>query len=53
VHNFHICRTDGITAAERLFGHAPPPLFEQVLARVPHDPLLGDWNYVIDASGVS
>ncbi|MBK1632336.1 hypothetical protein CKO31_16650 [Thiohalocapsa halophila] len=38
VHNFHICRADGTTAAERLFGHAPPPLFEQVLARVPLPP---------------
>jgi hypothetical protein len=38
VHNFHICRADGTTAAERLFGRAPPPLFEQVLARVPLPP---------------
>jgi hypothetical protein len=35
VHKFYIRRTDGATAAQRLFGHAPPPLFEQVLARVP------------------
>ena len=38
VHNFHIRRADGTTAAERLFGRAPPPLFEQVLARVPLPP---------------
>ena len=38
VHNFHIRRDDGTTAAERFFGRAPPPLFEQVLARVPLPP---------------
>jgi hypothetical protein len=35
VHNFHIRRPDGTTAAERFFGRAPPSLFEQLLARVP------------------
>jgi hypothetical protein len=35
VHNFHIRRADGTTAAERLFARASPPLFEQTLARVP------------------
>jgi transposase-like protein len=34
VHNFHICRTDGTTAAERLFGRAHAPFFEQLLDRV-------------------
>jgi hypothetical protein len=38
VHNFHIRRADGATAAERLFARAPPPLFEQVLARLPLPP---------------
>jgi hypothetical protein len=38
VHNFHIRRADATTAAERLFGRAPAPLFEQVLARVPLPP---------------
>jgi hypothetical protein len=38
VHNFHIRRADGTTAAERLFARAPPPLFEQILARVPLPP---------------
>jgi hypothetical protein len=38
VHNFHIRRPDGTTAAERFFGRAPPPLFEQLLARVPLPP---------------
>jgi len=37
-HNFHIRRADGTTAAERFFGRAPEPLFEQVLARVPLPP---------------
>jgi hypothetical protein len=37
-HNFHIRRADATTAAERFFGRAPPPLFEQVLARVPLPP---------------
>jgi hypothetical protein len=32
VHNFHIRRPDGTTAAERFFGRAPPPLFEQVIS---------------------
>ena len=34
VHNFHLRRTDGTTAAERFFGHAPEPLFEQAIQRV-------------------
>jgi hypothetical protein len=38
VHNFHIHRPDGTTAAERFFGRAPPPLFEQLIARVPLPP---------------
>ena len=38
VHNFLIRRADDTTAAERLFARAPPPLFEQVLARVPLPP---------------
>jgi transposase-like protein len=38
VHNFHIRRADGTTAAERLFGRAHTPLFEQLLDRVPLPP---------------
>jgi hypothetical protein len=38
MHNFHIRRPDGTTAAQRFFGRAPPPLFEQLLARVPLPP---------------
>jgi len=38
IHNFHLRRPDGRTAAERFFGRAHPPLFEQVLARVPLPP---------------
>jgi hypothetical protein len=38
VHNFYIERLDQTTAAERLFGRAPPPLFEQLLERVPLPP---------------
>jgi hypothetical protein len=38
VHNFHIRRPDGTTAAERFFGRAPPPLFEQLIARMPLPP---------------
>jgi hypothetical protein len=38
VHNFSIQRPDQTTAAERLFGRAPPPLFEQRLERVPLPP---------------
>ncbi|MFO7639988.1 MAG: DUF6399 domain-containing protein [Candidatus Competibacteraceae bacterium] len=38
VHNFHLRRTDGTTAAERFFGHAPEPLFEQAIQRVPLPP---------------
>ena len=35
VHNFHLRRPDGSTAAERFFGHAHEPLFDQVLQRLP------------------
>ncbi|QQO52777.1 MAG: hypothetical protein N838_04730 [Thiohalocapsa sp. PB-PSB1] len=38
VHNFHICRADGTTAAERFFGRAHPALFERLLLRVPLPP---------------
>lgn len=38
VHNFHIRRPDGSTAAERLFGRAHTPLFDQLLDRVPLPP---------------
>jgi hypothetical protein len=38
VHNFHIRRPDGSTAAQRFFGRAPPPLFEQLITRVPLPP---------------
>jgi hypothetical protein len=34
IHNYHIRRPDGTTAAERFFGRSHPPLFELVLARV-------------------
>jgi len=38
VHNFHIRRADGTTAAERLFGRTHPALFERLLLRVPLPP---------------
>jgi len=38
VHNFYIQRPNQTTAAERFFGRAPPPLFEQLLERVPLPP---------------
>jgi hypothetical protein len=38
VHNFYIRRADQTTAAERFFGRAPPPLFEQLLERMPLPP---------------
>lgn len=38
VHNFHIHRADGTTAAERFFGRTHPALFEQLLGRVPLPP---------------
>ena len=38
VHNFHIRRADGTTAAQRFFGRAHEPLLEQVIARVPLPP---------------
>ena len=34
VHNFHIRRADGTTAAERFFGRSHAPLFEQLIDRV-------------------
>jgi len=34
IHNYHIRRPDGTTAAERFFGRGHPLLFELVLARV-------------------
>jgi len=37
-HNFHIRRPDSTTAAQRFVGRAPPPLFEQIIARVPLPP---------------
>ena len=38
VHNFHIRRADGTTAAERFFGRAHESLFAQVLQQVPLPP---------------
>ena len=38
VHNFHIRRVDGTTAAERFFGRAHETLFAQVLQRMPLPP---------------
>ena len=38
VHNFYIRRPDQTTAAERFFGRAPLPLFEQLIERVPLPP---------------
>ena len=38
VHNFHIRRADGTTAAERLFARAHASLFEQLIDRVPLPP---------------
>jgi hypothetical protein len=38
IHNFHILRPDGTTAAERFFGQAHPPLFEHVLRQVSFPP---------------
>jgi hypothetical protein len=38
IHNFHIRRPDGTTAAERFFAQAHPPLFEQVLTQVSFPP---------------
>ncbi len=35
LHNFHLTRPDGTTAAERLFGRPHAPLFEQVVQRMP------------------
>ncbi len=34
IHNFHLRRPDGTTAAARFFGRAHPPLFEPVLGQV-------------------
>ncbi|EXJ11961.1 DUF6399 domain-containing protein [Imhoffiella purpurea] len=38
VHNYHIRRPDGTTAAERFFGRAHAPLFESLIERVPLPP---------------
>lgn len=38
LHNYHIRRSDGTTAAERFFGCPPKNLFEQVLQQLPHPP---------------
>ena len=38
VHNYHIRRADGTTAAERFFGRAHETLFAQVLQRMPLPP---------------
>lgn len=38
VHNCHLRCTDGTTAAERFFGHAPESLSEQAIERVPLSP---------------
>jgi hypothetical protein len=38
IHNFHIRRPDGTTAAERFFGRAHPPFFQQILAHVSFPP---------------
>ena len=38
VHNFHICRADATTAAQRFFGRAHAPLFEQLIDQVPLPP---------------
>jgi transcriptional regulator with XRE-family HTH domain len=38
VHNYHIRRADGTTAAERFFGRAHEALFAQVLQRMPLPP---------------
>ena len=35
LHNFHIVRSDGTTAAQRFFRRAHPPLFETILKRMP------------------
>lgn len=35
IHNYHITRRDGTTAAERFFGRKPDDLFEYVLEKVP------------------
>jgi len=38
IHNFHIRRPDGTTAAKRFFGRAHSPLFERVLGQVSFPP---------------
>jgi hypothetical protein len=35
LHNYHVKRNDGTTAAERFFGGTPDDLFEYVLENVP------------------
>ncbi len=38
IHDFHIQRADGSTAAQRLFGQAPEPLFEWLVANLDPPP---------------
>ena len=38
IHNFHIRRADGTTAAERFFGQPPEPLFEWLVANLQPPP---------------
>ena len=38
VHNYHLRRPDGTTAAERFFGRAPQNLFQHMLQRLPYPP---------------
>lgn len=38
IHNYHIQRTDGTTAAERLFGQPPEPLFEWLVENLEPPP---------------
>lgn len=38
VHNFHIVREDGSTAAQRIFGQAHEPMFDALLRRLPMPP---------------
>jgi len=38
IHNFHLRRADGTTAAQRLFGHPSPDLFEWLVHQMPNLP---------------
>jgi len=38
IHNFHLRRADGTTAAQRLFGQASPDLFEWLVHQMPNLP---------------